>query len=106
MIGLLLVLGIVLKNSILLVDFTNQIRAQGKDVRSALLEACPIRLRPIVMTSLAMIAGALPPLILKGQGSETQIPLSLTVIGGIVVSTLFTLFVVPCVYDLLLRSKK
>jgi len=100
MIGLILLMGIVKKNSILLVDFTNQMRAEGLDVREALLKACPIRLRPILMTSLATIAAAIPPALAIGPGAEVRIPMSISIIGGVIVSTFFTLFVVPCVYSL------
>ncbi len=103
-IGLILLMGIVKKNSILLVDFTNQVRDRGEaSVRSALLEACPVRLRPILMTSLATVAAALPLALALGPGAETRVPLALAVIGGVVVSTLLTLFVVPCVYEVLSR---
>ena len=101
-IGLILLMGIVKKNSILLVDFTNQVRARGEvSVRAALLEACPIRLRPILMTSIATIAAALPLALALGPGAELRAPMALAVIGGVFVSTLLTLFVVPCVYELL-----
>jgi hydrophobe/amphiphile efflux-1 (HAE1) family protein len=103
MIGIILLMGIVKKNSILLVDFTNERRAHGKDVYEALMEACPVRLRPIVMTSVATIAGAIPPALGIGPGAETRIPMALTVIGGVTVSTFLTLFVVPCAYSLLAR---
>ncbi|OGW98319.1 MAG: hypothetical protein A2Z81_04270 [Omnitrophica WOR_2 bacterium GWA2_45_18] len=98
MIGLILLMGIVKKNSILLVDFTNQMRAKGMSTYDALLEACPVRLRPILMTSLATIAAAIPPALAIGPGAEVRIPMSIAVIGGVIVSTFFTLFVVPCVY--------
>jgi hydrophobe/amphiphile efflux-1 (HAE1) family protein len=101
-IGLILLMGIVKKNSILLVDFTNQVRTRGEtSVRAALLEACPIRLRPILMTSLATIAAALPLALAIGPGAELRSPMAMAVIGGVLVSTLLTLFVVPCVYELL-----
>jgi hydrophobe/amphiphile efflux-1 (HAE1) family protein len=100
-IGIILLMGIVKKNSILLVDFTNQRRAAGKNVRDALLEACPIRLRPILMTSAATIAAAIPPALALGPGSETRVPMAVVVIGGVFFSTLLTLFVVPCAYSLL-----
>ncbi|MBI3602323.1 MAG: efflux RND transporter permease subunit [Candidatus Omnitrophica bacterium] len=103
MIGIVLLMGIVKKNSILLVDFTNHIREGGKGVMEALLEACPIRLRPILMTSLATITAAIPPALAIGPGAEVRIPMSIAVIGGVIVSTLLTLFVVPCVYSLLVR---
>lgn len=99
-IGIILLMGIVKKNSILLVDFTNEQRKQGKGVREALLAACPMRLRPIVMTSVATIAGAVPPALGLGPGAETRIPMALVVIGGVMVSTFLTLFVVPCAYAL------
>ncbi len=101
MIGLILLMGIVKKNSILLVDFTNQVRDEGnKDVMGALLEACPNRLRPILMTSIATIAGAVPAALSFGPGAEARQPMAIAVIGGVMVSTLLTLFVVPCVYSL------
>lgn len=103
MIGIVLLMGIVKKNSILLVDFTNQVREEGKNVHDALLKACPIRLRPILMTSFATIAAAIPPAMAIGPGAEVRIPMSIAVIGGVIVSTFFTLFVVPCVYSLFTR---
>ncbi len=101
MIGLLLLMGIVKKNSILLVDFTNARRLAGQDVHDALLTACPIRLRPIVMTSISTIAAAVPAALALGPGAETIRPMAVVVIGGVLLSTLLTLFVVPCVYSLL-----
>jgi HAE1 family hydrophobic/amphiphilic exporter-1 len=98
MIGLILLMGIVKKNSILLVEFTNQMREKGMGVREALLTACPIRLRPIVMTSVSTIAAAIPPALAMGPGAETRIPMAISVIGGVTVSTLLTLFVVPAAY--------
>jgi len=105
-IGLILLMGIVKKNSILLVDFTNQFLAQGTtSVREALLKACPIRFRPIVMTSVATIAGAIPAALAIGPGAESRIPMAIAVIGGVFVSTLLTLYVVPCAYIVLSRVK-
>jgi HAE1 family hydrophobic/amphiphilic exporter-1 len=102
MIGVVLLMGIVKKNSILLVDFTNHIRTEKRsDVRTALLEACPIRLRPILMTSIATIAGAIPPALALGPGAESRVPMAITVIGGVLVSTVLTLYVVPSFYLLL-----
>ena len=104
MIGLVLLMGIVKKNSILLVDFTNQRRDIEKvPVRQALIEACPTRLRPILMTSFATIAGALPAALALGPGAEARQPMALAVIGGVMVSTVLTLVVVPCVYSLFAR---
>jgi HAE1 family hydrophobic/amphiphilic exporter-1 len=101
MIGLLLLIGLVAKNSILLVDLTNQLRAEGRDIRSALAEACPIRMRPVLMTSLTIILAELPAAVGLGAGAQTNGPLAVAVIGGMISSTLLTLVVVPAVYLLL-----
>ncbi|HLA78743.1 MAG TPA: efflux RND transporter permease subunit [Vicinamibacteria bacterium] len=99
--GLILLMGIAKKNSIMLVDFTNQIRDRGVERHQALLQACPIRLRPILMTSIATIAGASPAAFAVGPGAETQRPMALALVGGMAVSTLLTLFVVPAAYSVL-----
>jgi multidrug efflux pump len=101
MLGIILLMGIAKKNSILLVDFTNQARASGMERHEALLHACPVRLRPILMTSIATIAGALPPALALGPGAELQRPMALSIVGGMIVSTALTLFVVPAAYSLL-----
>jgi len=106
MIGIILLMGIVKKNSILLVDFTNQMRAKNMSVEEALLEACPLRLRPILMTSIATIVGAIPPALALGPGAETRVPMAITVIGGVLISTILTLFVVPCVYSILSKIER
>lgn len=103
MIGLILLMGIVKKNSIMLVEFTNHVREKGLGVDESLIEACPIRLRPILMTSIATVAGAVPPALAIGPGAESRIPMALSVIGGVLVSTVLTLFVVPSVYKILSR---
>jgi HAE1 family hydrophobic/amphiphilic exporter-1 len=104
MIGIILLMGLVKKNSILLVDFTNHVRMTTKaDIYKALQEACPVRLRPILMTSVATVAAAIPPALAYGPGAETRIPLAVAIIGGVTVSTLLTLFVVPCVYSLITK---
>ena len=100
-IGLILLMGIVKKNSILLVDFTNERRRQGKNVHDALMEACPIRLRPIIMTSVSTIAAAVPTALALGAGAEARGPMAQVVIGGVILSTLLTLSVVPPAYSLL-----
>ncbi len=105
-IGLILLMGIVKKNSILLVDFTNQFREQGLTVTEALRRACPTRLRAILMTSISTIAAALPPALALGPGAEARIPMSVAVIGGMVASTLLTLFAVPAAYGLLSRFER
>ncbi|MDZ4815990.1 MAG: efflux RND transporter permease subunit [Verrucomicrobiota bacterium] len=107
MIGLLLLMGIVKKNSILLVEFANHMRGNQKaDSKLALLKACPIRLRPILMTSMATIGAAIPPAMGWGQGAELRQPMALAIIGGVIVSTLFTLYVVPCAYLIFSRFER
>lgn len=104
MIGVILLMGIVKKNSILLVEFINHKRSEdGLPLDEAILEASPIRLRPILMTSFATLAAAIPPAMAIGPGAESRIPMSITIIGGVVVSTFFTLFVVPCAYRVFAR---
>jgi HAE1 family hydrophobic/amphiphilic exporter-1 len=93
-------MGLVTKNAILLVDFTNQLRQQGANCREALLEACPLRVRPVLMTTISTIAGALPVVIGVGPGAESRTPMAIAVIGGLIVSTVLTLVVVPIVYEL------
>ncbi len=100
MIGLVLLVGLVAKNSILLIDLTNQLREQGRSIDAALTEACPIRMRPVLMTSMTIILAMLPAAIGVGAGSDTNGPLAVAVIGGMVSSTLLTLVVVPAVYSL------
>ncbi len=105
MIGLLLLMGIVKKNSIILVDYTNQLRRRGLDARQALLEAGPVRLRPILMTSTATMMAAIPASLGLGAGSETRAPMAIAVIGGLIVSTALSLVVVPGFYLLADRAK-
>lgn len=104
MIGLVLLIGLVAKNSILLVDLTNQLRERGAGINEALREACPIRLRPVVMTSLTIILALLPAALGFGAGSETNKPLSVAIIGGMISSTLLTLVVVPAAYSLVMNG--
>ncbi len=101
MIGLTLLIGLVAKNSILLVDLTNQRREQGLAVDTALRNACPTRMRPVLMTSATVILALAPASLGLGAGAETQQPLAIAVIGGMISSTLLTLVVVPAVYSLI-----
>jgi len=101
MIGFIMLMGLVTKNAILLVDFTNQGLREGKSVLASLLDAGQVRLRPILMTTLAMIFGMLPMAIGLGKGGETQAPMARAVIGGIITSTLLTLVVVPVLFTFL-----
>jgi len=100
MIGLVLLIGLVAKNSILLVDLTNQRRNEGLPLDAALRNACPIRMRPVLMTSATVILALAPAALGFGAGNETNQPLAIAVIGGMVSSTLLTLVVVPAVYSL------
>ena len=105
-IGLIVLMGIAKKNSIMLVEFTVQlINKENISAQAALLKACPVRLRPILMTSVATLFAALPLIIGSELGIETRRPMGLVIIGGIFVSTLFTLFVVPVFYLILARFK-
>jgi HAE1 family hydrophobic/amphiphilic exporter-1 len=101
MIGLIMLMGLVSKNAILLVDFTNQARREGMARHQALLQAGTTRLRPIVMTTLAMIFGMLPLAFAIGAGAEMRAPMARAVIGGLITSTLLSLLVVPVVYTFL-----
>jgi HAE1 family hydrophobic/amphiphilic exporter-1 len=105
MIGLILLMGLVKKNSIILVDYTNQLREEGMPLYDAVVTACPIRLRPILMTSIATVAGAVPAAIGWGPGAETRAPMARAIIGGIVLSTLITLILVPVFYVMLERLR-
>ena len=104
MIGLVLLMGLVAKNSILLVDLANQLREQGHSIDAALREACPKRLRPVLMTSLTVILALLPAALGVGAGADVNAPLAVAVIGGMISSTLLTLVVVPSVYSLVEKA--
>jgi HAE1 family hydrophobic/amphiphilic exporter-1 len=106
MIGLTLLVGLVAKNSILLIDLTNQLRARGVGVDAALAQACPVRMRPVLMTSLTIVLAMLPAAAGLGAGSDTNGPLAVAVIGGMVSSTLLTLVVVPAVYSLVENARE
>lgn len=98
MIGILLLMGIVKKNSILLVDYATELRRQGKGALESMLAAGPVRLRPILMTSVATLMAAVPASLALGEGSEVRAPMAIAVIGGLVISTALSLLVVPAFY--------
>lgn len=100
MIGIIMLMGLVTKNAILLLDYTNTLMSRGKGRHEALLEAGPTRLRPILMTTFAMIGGMLPTALALSEGSETRSPMAITVIGGLIVSTVLTLVVIPVTYTI------
>lgn len=99
MIGFLLLMGISKKNGIMLVEFANQLRDKGMERMEATITAATLRLRPILMTSFATIAAAIPPAVNFGPGAETRVPMALSIIGGVAVSTVLTLLVVPLLYE-------
>ena len=103
-IGLILLVGLVVKNAIILIDKVNQLREQGVAKREALVEGARSRLRPIMMTTLTAVFGFMPLALAFGEGAEVRSPMAITVIGGLLVSTLLTLVVIPLVYDLLDRK--
>jgi len=105
-IGMILLIGLVSKNSILLVTYANDLRLKGHDALSAMREAGRIRLRPILMTSVAAIFGALPIALGLGAGAGSRRPLGYSIIGGLVLSTLLTLFLVPAVFVVFERLRK
>ncbi|MHB0913563.1 MAG: efflux RND transporter permease subunit [Armatimonadota bacterium] len=100
MIGIIMLMGLVTKNAILLVDYTNTLRSTGMERNTAILEAGPTRLRPILMTTFAMIGGMLPTALKLGRGSEMRAPMAIAVIGGLIVSTVLTLVMIPTLYTL------
>jgi multidrug efflux pump subunit AcrB len=104
--GIIMMVGIVVSNGVLLVDFANVLRRRGKPLLEATVEAARTRLRPILMTTIATIVGLAPMALGIGEGSEANLPLARAVIGGLTVSTVFTLLLVPCLYTMLDRFAK
>jgi multidrug efflux pump len=103
-IGLIMLVGLAAKNGILIVEFTNQLRSEGKDIFEALKQASELRLRPILMTSITAAMGAVPLIISHGAGSETRAVVGIVIFAGVLAATFFTLFVVPVAYSLLARK--
>jgi HAE1 family hydrophobic/amphiphilic exporter-1 len=102
-IGLVMLIGLASKNAILIVEFANQLKARGLDAESAVIESAKIRLRPILMTSIAFILGIVPLVIAHGAGASSRISLGTAVFGGMVVSTILNLYIVPTLYVLIKR---
>ena len=100
--SVVMLVGIVVNNAILLLDYTSQLRAKGMGIEEALLEACPTRLRPIIMANLAIAVGMIPQ-VMKGAGSEIRAPMAYVQIGGVLVSAVFTLFIIPVAYTIIDR---
>jgi multidrug efflux pump len=103
-IGLIILVGIASKNGILIVEFANQLRDKGLAFREALIEACDMRLRPVLMTAMSTMMGSIPLIIASGAGAESRQLLGIVIFSGVLMTTLMTLFVVPVVYDLIARN--
>ncbi len=103
-IGLVILVGIATKNGILIVEFANQLRDEGKAFKDALVEACDLRLRPVLMTAISTVMGAVPLIVATGAGSESRYLLGVVIFSGVLMTTLMTLFVVPVMYNLLARN--
>ncbi len=100
-IGIVMLVGLAAKNGILIVEFANQLRDEGRNVHQAIVESCAVRLRPILMTSIATVMGAMPLVVAGGPGSASRATIGVVVISGVMVSTFLSLFVVPAFYSLL-----
>jgi len=103
--GVLMLVGISASNSILIVEFTHRLEEQGKSIKEAVITSCRVRLRPILMTSLATIIGMVPMALKFGTGSEQYAPLARAIIGGLTVSVVLTVFIVPAAYLLVYRNR-
>ena len=97
-IGLVTLIGLITKHGILIVEFTNSLQGEGRERRSAIIEAAALRLRPILMTTAAMILGAVPLALATGAGAESRQQIGWVIVGGMRLGTMLTLFVVPCIY--------
>jgi multidrug efflux pump len=104
-IGLVMLVGLITKHGILIVEFANQLRARGKHKVEAVIEAASLRLRPILMTTAAMVLGAVPLALASGAGAESRSPIGWVIVGGLLLGTLLTLFVIPVAYTLLTRER-
>jgi multidrug efflux pump len=101
-----MLIGLITKHGILIVEFANQLRAKGLDAAAAVVEAASLRLRPILMTTGAMVLGALPLALATGAGAEARQPIGLVIVGGLLLGTVFTLFVIPTAYVLLTGRRR
>jgi HAE1 family hydrophobic/amphiphilic exporter-1 len=106
LIGVILLMGIVAKNAILLIDFAKWNHGKGMPLREALIEAGRVRLRPIIMTTVALIAGMIPVALGLGEGADFRAPLGRAVIGGTITSTVLTLLVIPTMYEILVEFRE
>ncbi|CAG1020512.1 partial Multidrug resistance protein MexB, partial [Methylococcales bacterium] len=104
-IGMVMLIGLITKNGILIVEFANQLQEQGRSVAEAAVEAAELRLRPILMTSLTMILGAVPLALARGAGAESRQQIGWVIVGGLAIGTVFTVYVIPTIYTLLARKR-
>jgi multidrug efflux pump len=105
-IGIVMLVGLAAKNGILIVEFANQLRDEGRSIREAIIESSAVRLRPILMTSIATVVGAVPLVLAGGPGSASRATIGIVVIAGVSFSTLLSLFVIPAFYLLLAKYTK
>jgi multidrug efflux pump len=105
-IGLITLIGLITKNGILIVEFANQLQEQGRTIRQAAIESATLRLRPILMTTAATVLGAVPLALASGAGAESRIAIGWTIVGGMTLGTVFTLYIVPAVYTLLAKDHR
>jgi multidrug efflux pump len=105
-IGLIMLVGLITKHGILIVEFANQLHGRGKSRFDAVIEAASLRLRPILMTTAAMVLGAVPLALAAGAGAESRSPIGWVIVGGLLLGTLLTLFVIPVAYTLLTRERQ
>lgn len=107
MMAIVMLIGLVVNNAILILDYANQLKSKGMSMRDALIEACPVKLKPILMSNIAAILGMLPMAMGIGSaGAEMRQPMGIVSIGGLATATLLTLFVIPSMENLTTRSKK
>jgi multidrug efflux pump len=105
-IGIILLIGLMAKNGILIVEFANQLRDEGQSVREAVIDASVLRLRPIVMTIISTVLGAVPLVLATGAGAESRAAIGTVIIGGLLFAGVLTLFLTPVLYDLMARFTK
>jgi multidrug efflux pump len=104
-IGMVMLVGLVSKNGILIVEFANQLQGRGRDIREAVIEAAALRLRPILMTTSTMILAGVPLALATGAGAESRQQIGWVIVGGLLLGTLLTLFVIPTAYTLVARKR-
>ena len=105
-IALIILIGLAAKNGILIVEFANQLRDEGKEIEKAIIESANLRLRPILMTSLSTVIGVLPLVISSGPGAGSRLTIGITILAGMLFSTFFTLYIIPAIYLMIGKNTK